>query len=59
MRPHPGQVQETLRVTLPRPRDRLAPEFDLIKRTALRAVNRSLAPPPEPHRAGQGVSPWL
>jgi sulfonate transport system ATP-binding protein len=59
MRPHPGQVQQTLRVGLPRPRDRLAPEFDLLKRTALRAVNRSLAPLPETHRAGPGVSPWL
>jgi sulfonate transport system ATP-binding protein len=59
MRPHPGRVQEPLRVGLPRPRDRLAPEFDLVKRTALRAVNRSLAPLPETHRAGPGVSPWL
>jgi sulfonate transport system ATP-binding protein len=59
MRPHPGRVQETLRVGLPRPRDRLAPEFDLIKRTALRAINRSLSPPPEMHRGGSGVSPWV
>ncbi len=45
MRPHPGRVQETLSVDLPRPRDRLAPAFDLTKRNVLRAINRSLAAP--------------
>jgi sulfonate transport system ATP-binding protein len=59
MRPHPGRVQETLQVDLPRPRHRLAPAFDLMKRNVLRAINRSLdetvAPP-----GGEGrVSPWI
>jgi sulfonate transport system ATP-binding protein len=65
MRPHPGRVQETLNVDLPRPRDRLAPAFDLTKRNVLRAINRSLADPPPGHvpagqgAAGRGVSPWV
>ncbi|MDR3530247.1 MAG: ABC transporter ATP-binding protein [Rhodopila sp.] len=61
MRPHPGRVQETLPVDLPRPRDRLAPAFDLTKRNVLRAINRSLAEAPSGHgaAAGGGVSPWV
>jgi sulfonate transport system ATP-binding protein len=62
MRPHPGRVQETLSVDLPRPRDRLAPAFDLTKRNVLRAINRSLAVAPAGHdgaAAGSGVSPWV
>jgi sulfonate transport system ATP-binding protein len=60
MRPHPGRVQETLSVYLPRPRDRLAPAFDLTKRNVLRAINRSLAAPAGPGGlAGRGVSPWV
>jgi sulfonate transport system ATP-binding protein len=61
MRPHPGRVQETLTVDLPRPRDRLAPAFDLTKRNVLRAINRSLAGTPPEHAAaaGPGVSPWV
>ena len=61
MRPHPGRVQETLTVDLPRPRNRLVPAFDLMKRNVLRAINRSLEAVP----AGQGtaaggvVSPWV
>ena len=60
MRPHPGRVQETLAVDLPRPRDRLSPAFDLTKRNVLRAINRSLAeraPGQEP--AIGAVSPWV
>jgi sulfonate transport system ATP-binding protein len=57
MRPHPGRVQEVMMVDTPRPRDRLAPGFDLMKRNVLRAINRSLAAPDAP--AGRGVSPWL
>jgi sulfonate transport system ATP-binding protein len=58
MRPHPGRVQETLGVDLPRPRDRLAPAFDLTKRNVLRAINRSLR---ADGRQGSGgmVSPWV
>ena len=58
MRPHPGRVQETLPVDLPRPRDRLASAFDLTKRNVLRAINRSLR---EGIAVGAGgsVSPWV
>jgi sulfonate transport system ATP-binding protein len=62
MRPHPGRVQETLSVDLPRPRDRLTPAFDLTKRNVLRAINRSLAQAPAGHGmgvAGTGFSPWV
>jgi sulfonate transport system ATP-binding protein len=58
MRPHPGRVQETLGVDLPRPRDRLAPAFDLTKRNVLRAINRSLRAEQAPG-AGGLVSPWV
>lgn len=56
MKPHPGRVQERMAVDLPRPRDRLAPAFDLMKRNVLRAINRSLRP-----AEGQGglVSVWF
>ncbi len=58
MRPHPGRVQEVMAVDLARPRERLAPAFDLMKRNVLRAVNRSLA---EPLRVvgGGGFSPFV
>jgi sulfonate transport system ATP-binding protein len=61
MRPHPGRVQETLPVDLPRPRNRLAPAFDLTKRNVLRAINRSLAETrdAQAHAAGGMVSPWV
>jgi sulfonate transport system ATP-binding protein len=61
MRPHPGRVQETLSVDLPRPRDRLAPAFDLTKRNVLRAINRSLADAQAGQgiAAGRSVSPWV
>ena len=61
MRPHPGRVQETLPVDLPRPRNRLAPAFDLTKRNVLRAINRSLAEHPAGAGAatGPGFSPWV
>ena len=61
MRPHPGRVQETLTVDLPRPRNRLVPAFDLTKRNVLRAINRSLeAVPAGPGMAaGSGISPWV
>jgi sulfonate transport system ATP-binding protein len=63
MRPHPGRVQETLSVDLPRPRDRLAPAFDLTKRNVLRAINRSLADTGGAHGTGatpgRGISPWV
>jgi sulfonate transport system ATP-binding protein len=59
MRPHPGRVQEALGVDLPRPRDRLAPAFDLMKRNVLRAINRSLAGPAAGSVSAGGMSPWV
>jgi sulfonate transport system ATP-binding protein len=60
MRPHPGRVQETMAVDLPRPRDRLAPAFDLMKRNVLRAINRSLAVAPVAGSGAVGAtSPWV
>jgi sulfonate transport system ATP-binding protein len=61
MRPHPGRVQETLAVDLPRPRDRLASAFDLTKRNVLRAINRSLAEVrgTQAQTGAGGVSPWV
>jgi sulfonate transport system ATP-binding protein len=58
MRPHPGRVQETPQVDLPRPRYRLAPAFDLTKRNVPRAINRSLRAD-VPLGAGALVSPWV
>ena len=43
LRPHPGRVQEELSVGLPRPRDRLSPGFDAVRRQVLQAIDRSLA----------------
>jgi radical SAM superfamily enzyme len=43
-----------------RPRDRLAPAFDLMKRRVMRAIDRSLAE--EQARQGSGpsnLSPWV
>ena len=59
MKPHPGRVQETMPVDLPRPRDRLAPAFDLTKRNVLRAINRSLAETLPPRGGEGGVPAWI
>jgi len=61
MKPKPGRVHEAMAVDLPRPRDRLAPAFDLMKRRVMRAIDRSLG---EEHgtgfRASAGsASPWV
>ncbi|WP_406856087.1 ABC transporter ATP-binding protein [Alsobacter sp. KACC 23698] len=42
MRPRPGRVFETVKVTAPRPRDKFAPGFDKAKRRVLNALDRSL-----------------
>jgi sulfonate transport system ATP-binding protein len=60
MKPRPGRVHETMPVDHPRPRDRLASAFDLMKRRVLRAMDRSL----EEERMAVGarpgaVSPWV
>ena len=42
MRPHPGRLFEEIPVTLPRPRDRVSADFEVIKRDVLTSLNRSL-----------------
>ena len=60
MKPRPGRVHETMTVEPPRPRDRLAPAFDLMKRRVMRAMDRSLAAARDDTRFGLGaVSPWV
>lgn len=61
MRPRPGRVHETMAVGLPRPRDRLAPAFDLMKRRVMRAIDRSLTPEGETgfRASARSASPWV
>ncbi len=61
MRPRPGRVQESMTVDHPRPRDRLASAFDLMKRRVMRAIDRSLADEkPRVEAVGPGnLSPWV
>ena len=60
MRPRPGRIQESMPVDPPRPRDRLAPAFDLMKRRVMRAIDRSLAEERPRQEAGQSnLSPWV
>jgi sulfonate transport system ATP-binding protein len=61
MKSRPGRVHESMAVDLPRPRDKLAPAFDLMKRRVLRAMDRSLADE-RPHGTGVvlgAISPWV
>jgi sulfonate transport system ATP-binding protein len=60
MRPRPGRVHEEMTVDPPRPRDRLASSFDLMKRRVMRAMDRSLADERPRESAGQSnLSPWV
>jgi sulfonate transport system ATP-binding protein len=60
MRPRPGRVHEAMAVDPPRPRDRLAPAFDLMKRRVMRAIDRSLAEErPRGTAAQSNLSPWV
>jgi sulfonate transport system ATP-binding protein len=60
MRPRPGRVHEEMTVDPPRPRDRLASSFDLMKRRVMRAMDRSLADERPREGAGQSnLSPWV
>ena len=60
MRPRPGRMLESMAVDPPRPRDRLAPAFDLMKRRVMRAIDRSLAEERPRETAGQSnLSPWV
>jgi sulfonate transport system ATP-binding protein len=60
MRPRPGRVHESMTVDPPRPRDRLAPAFDLMKRRVMRAIDRSLTEERPHQEASQSnLSPWI
>ena len=60
MRPRPGRVHEMMGVDPPRPRDRLAPAFDLMKRRVMRAIDRSLAEEqPRQDSGPSNLSPWV
>jgi sulfonate transport system ATP-binding protein len=54
MSPHPGRVAAIQDVALPRPRDRLSPEFDEQKRRVLVALDASLARKPR-QKAARGA----
>jgi sulfonate transport system ATP-binding protein len=60
LKPRPGRVHQSMIVDHPRPRDRLASAFDLMKRRVMRAIDRSLAEdrPREALSAGN-LSPWV
>jgi ABC-type nitrate/sulfonate/bicarbonate transport system ATPase subunit len=60
MRPRPGRVLEMMGVDPPRPRDRLDPGFDLMKRRVMRAIDRSLAEQrPRQDSGSSNLSPWV
>jgi sulfonate transport system ATP-binding protein len=59
MRPRPGRVFETLTIRLPRPRNKLTPEYDLARRDVLRAIDRSLASEQPAWLRVGAVSPWV
>ncbi len=59
MRPRPGRVHETMTITLPRPRNKLAAEYDITRRNVLRAIDRSLAGDRISAVGGGAVSPWV
>ncbi|MEJ1158100.1 ABC transporter ATP-binding protein [Prosthecomicrobium sp. N25] len=46
MRPKPGRIAAEFPVELSRPRDRLAPEFEEMKRRVLRSLDETLSPRP-------------
>ena len=60
MRPRPGRVLETMPIRLPRPRNKLASEYEITRRDLLRAIDRSLASDRSTVSAQRGVvSPWV
>jgi sulfonate transport system ATP-binding protein len=59
MRPRPGRVHETMTITLPRPRNKLAAEHDITRRNVLRAIDRSLAGDRISATGGGAISPWV
>jgi sulfonate transport system ATP-binding protein len=59
MRPRPGRTNETMTIRLPRPRNKLAPEYEIMRRDVLRAIDRSLAPERSGGLRVGTVSPWV
>ena len=59
MRPKPGRVHDTMSITLPRPRNKLAAEYDITRRNVLRAIDRSLAGDRISAGGGGAISPWV
>jgi sulfonate transport system ATP-binding protein len=59
MRPRPGRVHETMPIGLPRPRNKLAAEYDITRRNVLRAIDRSLAAERTAAPGSGAVSPWV
>ena len=60
MRPRPGRLSETITVRLPRPREKLSPLFDSVKRRVMQAIDRSLSEEsrPAPRQSADGTSLW-
>jgi sulfonate transport system ATP-binding protein len=60
LKPRPGRVHQSMIVDHPRPRDRLASAFDLMKRRVMRAIDRSLTEDRPREALGAGnLSPWV
>jgi sulfonate transport system ATP-binding protein len=59
MRPRPGRVHETMTIGLPRPRNKLAAEYDITRRNVLRAIDRTLAADRTTSLGFSSVSPWV
>jgi sulfonate transport system ATP-binding protein len=59
MRPRPGRVHEMLTIGLPRPRNRLASEYDIVRRNVLRAIDRTLTAERATWTGTGAVSPWV
>jgi sulfonate transport system ATP-binding protein len=59
MRPRPGRVHEAMTIGLPRPRNKLTAEYDIMRRNVLRAIDRSLATDQPSGLRSSAVSPWV
>lgn len=59
MRPRPGRTSETMTIRLPRPRNKLTPEYEIMRRDVLRAIDRSLASEQSTGLRVGAVSPWV
>jgi sulfonate transport system ATP-binding protein len=56
LQPRPGRIFADIPIELPRPRDRLSPEFAEAKRVVMNALDGSLSQP-APAKAGQAAQP--